>query len=87
MGKRKHSNIIFVGKNGTIVIASGTGDVKVTTFAKLSGDLVELLKKRQKADNELIEALRKANYPADDGTDVDVIDPSGALNELGKKKG
>jgi hypothetical protein len=87
MAKRKDRNIIFIGKDGKIVIASGTGDVTVTTTAKLSGNLTELLKKRQKTDKELIKALADAHYPVDGGTDIDVIDPSGALNELGKKKG
>ena len=79
-------NIIFIGKDGKIVIASGTGEVTVASVAKMSGDLTALMKKRQAVGKELTKALAKAKFPVAGSNQAIVIDPSGALGKLGKKK-
>jgi hypothetical protein len=86
MAKTKGENIIFIGKDGKVVIASGTGEVTVTSAAKLSDDIIELMKKRQAAGKELTNALAKAKYPVAFSWIAVVVDPSGALTKLGKKK-
>jgi hypothetical protein len=86
MAKAKGENIVFIGKDGKIVIASSTGEVTVTSAAKLPDNLIELLKKRQAAGKELNEALAKAKYPVAHSFIAVVMDPSGALGKLGKKK-
>ena len=84
--KVRAENIIFIGKDGEIVIASGTGEVTVASVAALSGDLTALMKKRQAVGKELTEALAKAKFPVAGSNQAIVIDPSGALGKLGKKK-
>ena len=86
MPKAKGDNIIFIGKDGKIVIAGGTGEVTVVaSIAALSGDLTALLAKRQAIGKELTKALIKAKYPVAASVNAIVIDPSGALVKLGKK--
>jgi hypothetical protein len=82
----KGENIVFIGKDGRIVIASATGDITVTSADRLSGDLIELMKKRQAAGKELNNALAKAKYPVAMAFPAVVLDPSGTLTKLGKKK-
>ena len=84
--KVKADNIIFIGKDGKIVIASGTGEVTVASVAKLSGDLMALIKQRQAVGHELTAALEKAKFPVAGSNQAIVIDPSGALDKLGRKK-
>ena len=79
-------NILFVGKDGKIVIASGTGDVTVTSAAALGDDLIKLIKKRQEEGKELTEALATAKFAVAHSWVVVVVDPSDALPKLGKKK-
>ena len=86
MAKTKGENIIFIGKDGKIVIASATGEVTVTSAAKLSGDLIELIEKRQAAGKALNDALARAKYPVHFSFIAWVMDPSGALPKLAKKK-
>jgi hypothetical protein len=89
MAKTTGENIIFVGKDGKIVIASATGEVTVATIATLSGDLTSLLKKRQTVGKELTAALAKAKFPVAASVQAVVVDPSGALGKLtktGKKR-
>lgn len=86
MAKAIGQNIVFIGKDGKIVIASSTGEVTVTRIASLPDHLIELLKKRQAAGKELNEALAKAKYPVAQSFIAVVMDPSGALGKLGKKK-
>jgi hypothetical protein len=85
MAKATGENVVFIGKDGKIVIASATGEVTVTSAARLPGHLIELLKKRQDAGKELNEALAKAKYPVAHSFIAVVMDPSGALGKLGKK--
>lgn len=86
MAKTKGENIIFIGKDGKIVIASATGEVTVTSAARLSGDLIELIEKRQAAGKALNDALARAKYPVHFSFIAWVMDPSGALPKLAKKK-
>ena len=58
----------------------------VNSAALLRGDLIDLLKKRQEAGNELTKALAKAKYHVAYENEWLVIDRSGALNRLEKKK-
>ena len=84
--KVRADNIVFIGKDGKIVIASGTGEVAVASVAMLSGDLTALMKKRQAAGHELTAALAKAKFPVAHSNQAIVVDPSGALGKLRKKK-
>ena len=86
MANTNGDNFIFIGKDGKVVIASGTGEVTVTSAAELSGDLIELIKKRQAAGKELTDALAEAKYPVASSHVAVVVDASGALNNLGKEK-
>jgi hypothetical protein len=84
--KTRGENIVFIGKDGKIVIASATGQITITSAARLSGNLIELMKKRQAAGKELNAALAEAKYPVAAANPAVVLDPSGALAKLGKKK-
>jgi cytochrome oxidase Cu insertion factor (SCO1/SenC/PrrC family) len=85
--KSKGANFVFIGKDGKAAIASATGELTVVANAALlRGDLLELLKKRQAAGKELTEALADANFTVVHSVEILVIDPSGVLNKLGKKK-
>jgi hypothetical protein len=87
MAKGRGRNIILIGKDGKVAIASATGELKVIESAKLiPDDITELLRKRQAIGKELTEALAKAKLPATSAIDFDVIDPSAALDKFVKKK-
>jgi hypothetical protein len=84
--KVRAENIIFIGKDGKIVVASGTGEVTVASVAKLSGDLKTLIKERQQAGHDLTEALASANFPVAGSNQAHVIDPMGIMDPGKKKK-
>jgi hypothetical protein len=84
--RRKGENIVFIGKDGKIAIASATGELTVASAVTLRGDLVELMKRRQAAGKELTGEFAKAKYHVTSASEMHVIDPSGVLSKLGKKK-
>jgi len=84
--KAKRDNILFVGQDGKIVIASATGKLTVASAARLPGDLIELLRKRQATGKALTEAFSKANFDVTGASEMQVLDPSGVLSRLAKKR-
>jgi hypothetical protein len=79
-------NVIFISKDGKVAIASASGDLSVVGAAELSGEIAELIKKRQAVGKQLTEALAKAKFPVSNSVDCDVADPSGVAGTLGKRK-
>jgi hypothetical protein len=85
--EKGNRNIIFIDKDGKVVIASATGELAVMKSATLlPGDVIALMKKRQAIGKELTQALTKANYPVRGAVHSDVIDPSRALAKVSEKK-
>ena len=86
-GKARGENILFIGKDGEVAIVSGTGEVTVArAMSVLSGDVAALIRRRQAIGKELADALAKAKYSVTGSQEVVVIDPSGALTKLSRKK-
>jgi len=87
MAKAKGQNIIFIGKDGKVVIASGAGRVAVgRAETVLTSEVIELMRKRQAAGKELANVLAKARFDVTGSQEMTVVDPSGALAKLGRRK-
>jgi hypothetical protein len=83
----KGQNILVVGKNGRVAIASATGDLTITSATSiLSDDIAALIQERQRAGKKLSDAFAKAKFAVTGSSELMVIDPSGTLTKLIKKK-
>ena len=55
-------NLLIVGEDGKVVVATSTGKVTVVTDKALAAKLSELLAERQRAGKNLTEILKDAGF-------------------------
>jgi hypothetical protein len=88
MANAKVRNVVIVGTNGIVAIASGTGELTIESADKLPPNIARLIIERQKLGKQLSDALIRTNYPVDGGSsECDVLDPTLAFARLSRKKG
>ena len=89
MAKAKGENVLIIGEGGkALAVGTSKGRLGLVSAAKLSPDLVELIRRRQELGKEITDALAKARYPVEIRSVTQVFDPSGVVAKLagGRKK-